>query len=363
MDRGATLSASVTGLPTDGRPLYVRLWYLRSGAWLSLDYTLTAATVAAGGGTGGGGTTNPYPQLTSPAPASALAGTSQVFQWTAAASTTQYWLTIGNTAGARDVADIDSGANLWATVSSLPSDGRTLYVRLWFLRLGSWTYVDSTVTAMSSAGTGGTGSGGGTTAAPQMLSPAPGSVLPGATVTFQWTASLLTTQYWLTMGTLPGLRDLLDLDRGLNVSATLNNLPTDGRTIYVRLWYLRLLQWTYVDFQYTAANTASAGAGTGGTGGTGTTVVPQMITPVPGTTLAGSTQVFQWTAAQYTTQYWIQIGNAVGTKDVADVNAGSNLAATITGLPRDGRTLYVRVWYFRNSQWTYLDFTLRASPV
>jgi len=38
------LSADVSGLPTDGRAIYVRLRYLANGAWESLDYQYTAAS-------------------------------------------------------------------------------------------------------------------------------------------------------------------------------------------------------------------------------------------------------------------------------------------------------------------------------
>ena len=39
---GASTSYTATGLPTDGRTLYVRLWSLVSGIWQFNDYTYTA---------------------------------------------------------------------------------------------------------------------------------------------------------------------------------------------------------------------------------------------------------------------------------------------------------------------------------
>ena len=48
---GATTSVQVTGLPTDGSPVYVRLWYLLDGVWYSLDYQFTAANGNSGGQT------------------------------------------------------------------------------------------------------------------------------------------------------------------------------------------------------------------------------------------------------------------------------------------------------------------------
>jgi len=46
--QGTALARTVSALPTDGRPIYVRLWTLfGNGAWVSADYTFTAATVVA----------------------------------------------------------------------------------------------------------------------------------------------------------------------------------------------------------------------------------------------------------------------------------------------------------------------------
>src|SRR5207248_1673710 len=62
VDQGMRLSATVSGLPANGSPLYVRLWSLVNGVWKRIDYTYTTA---AGTGTGA-------PQMTTPAPGSTL---------------------------------------------------------------------------------------------------------------------------------------------------------------------------------------------------------------------------------------------------------------------------------------------------
>jgi len=38
-----SLSTTVTGLPTDGRTIHVRLWFRIAGSWQSADYLYVAA--------------------------------------------------------------------------------------------------------------------------------------------------------------------------------------------------------------------------------------------------------------------------------------------------------------------------------
>src|SRR2546430_10266084 len=47
--QGTSVSATVSGLPVDGSPVYVRLWTLLGGTWQFNDYTYTAATLNVGG--------------------------------------------------------------------------------------------------------------------------------------------------------------------------------------------------------------------------------------------------------------------------------------------------------------------------
>jgi hypothetical protein len=112
--------AEVTGLPTDGRTLYVRLWSTIGGVPQFTDATLTAANIT------------PPAAISSPAPGSTLASSSQLFVWNdVGASGYQLW--VGSTPGAVDVGYFPSGLTTATSimVPGLPTDGRTLYVRLW----------------------------------------------------------------------------------------------------------------------------------------------------------------------------------------------------------------------------------------
>jgi hypothetical protein len=84
-DAGTSLSTVVSGLPTNGGALYVRLHSLINGAWQYNDYTLTAPLI-----------NGLKAQLISPAPGSTLSSTTVNFQWTGGTGATQYWLFIGS---------------------------------------------------------------------------------------------------------------------------------------------------------------------------------------------------------------------------------------------------------------------------
>ena len=148
---------------------------------------------------------------------------------------------MGTSAGALNLYSVNAGTSLSTTVNNLPADGSTVYVRLWTLASGTWVYNDYTYTAISQAA---------------MTSPANGSTLSGASVTFHWSAGT-GTQNTLYVGTSVGALDLYSVNAGAGVSATVPNLPTNGSTVYVRLWTLASGIWVYHDYTYTAFNSMS----------------------------------------------------------------------------------------------------------
>jgi len=111
------------------------------------------------------------PAITSPAPGSTLSDATQTFCWTDNDEpVTILRLFIGSRKGARDIySSGDLGTTTCNTVSGLPTDGSTVYVRLYYQEDGPWQYIDETYTASGGSGT------------PEITSPAPGSTLSGAT--------------------------------------------------------------------------------------------------------------------------------------------------------------------------------------
>jgi len=94
-----------------------------------------------------------------------------------------------------------------------------------------------------------------TVLASEVLSPVPGSTLSSNTVTFQW-QDTGSAQYYLYVGTSPGGLDLYHASQGTNTSVTVSGLPTNGSTIYVKLWTMESnnFSWVYNNYTYTAAN-------------------------------------------------------------------------------------------------------------
>ncbi len=101
-----------------------------------------------------------------------------------------------------------------------------------------------------------------------IVSPPPGSVLPGSTVEFVWN-DVGADQYALDVGSSQGGMDIYSANLGKSIRVTVTGIPTDGRTIHVRLWTVWGNQWNYTDFTYAAAQ------GNGGyDGGGNETVLP-----------------------------------------------------------------------------------------
>jgi hypothetical protein len=86
-----------------------------------------------------------------------------------------------------------------------------------------------------------------------LQTPAPGTVLAGATVTFTWSAGSGVAEYWLDVGTTPAWSDLLHQSQGTNLSGAVSGLPTTGQTVSVRLWSRFTGVWQqFNDYTYTA---------------------------------------------------------------------------------------------------------------
>ena len=212
------------------------------------------------------------PLVTNPVPGTQLAGGTETFQWSAnGASVSEWWLYVGTSVGGKEIHDSGSiGGALSATVSGLPTDGSTVWVRLWYVS-GSWQYIDFQYSTAAGA------------VEPAIIAPAPGAQLAGATETFQWSANNAVVSGWtLTVGASVGGNDYYDSGSlgGATLSATVTSLPVDGNVVWVRLQYFTDQLYS-IDYQYIAAVGTS---------------VPAIITPAPGAQLAGTTETFQWSA-------------------------------------------------------------------
>ncbi len=90
-----------------------------------------------------------------------------------------------------------------------------------------------------------------TTGPAVMLSPPPGSTFTSSSVTFNWSAGSATA-YFLFVGSSLHGADIYNSGMVTVHSKTVNNIPTDGRTIYVTLGSKVNGSWTFNSYTYKA---------------------------------------------------------------------------------------------------------------
>ena len=229
---GTVLTVTANGLPTNGSTVYVTLYSLVGGQWLSNAYTYMAYNVSGSQGV-----------ITTPTPGSTFTGSSETFDWTAGAGASAYWLDVGNTPGGNQYFQSGNLGNvLTKMVTGLPTNGSTVYVTLYSLVGGQWVPGAYTYTAFNASSSLGV-----------MQTPTPGSTLSGNVATFTWSAGSGATAYWLDIGSSQGGNNYYQSGNLGNVlTTTVYSLPADGSEIYVTLYSLVGGQWLNNQYTYTS---------------------------------------------------------------------------------------------------------------
>lgn len=308
-------SYTFTSMPTNGETIYVRLITNYSGSWVNADYTFTAAAQAS---------------LTSLAAGSVLPGPSVPFAWSPAIGATGYFLSIGSTGvGSNNIYNSAEKTVTSYTFNSMPTNGETIYVRLTTNYSGNWVHADYTYVAATQAA---------------MTSPTAGSVLPGPSVPFAWSAAAGATGYYLQIGSTGiGSSNLYNSAQKTVTSYTFAATPTNGETIYVRLITNYSGAWVHADYTYTAATQAA------------------MISPDAGSTFTGASVPFSWSAATGANGYFLQIGSTgVGSDNIYNSAEKTVTSYTFNGMPTNGETIYIRLITNYNGSWVHADYTYTA---
>ncbi|NVN92168.1 MAG: cadherin-like domain-containing protein [Desulfuromonadales bacterium] len=273
--------------------------------------------------------------MTAPVNASVLTGVSQTFTWTNTGASI-YQLFVGTAPGLSDIAITNASTSTSATITGIPTNGITIYVRLYSQFGGTWYFNDYTYTAS------------GTPTPATMISPVAASTLAGASQTFTWNVAGANL-FQLFIGTSPGLSNIAITNASTATSEKITGLPTNSSPVFVRLYSRYGTTWYFNDYTYTSA---------------GTPPVPApavLVSPVPATTLAGSTQTFTWTNTGATI-YQVFVGTTPGASDIAATNASPSTTATITGFPANGSTVNVRLFSQFNGTWIFNDYTYISGP-
>ena len=138
-------------------------------------------------------------------------------------------------------------------------------------------------------------------------------------------------------------------------------------------------RWYWVtDFSTTNDGTndgtnASTGGSGGSGGGTSPTPTPTpapappaapssptgvMTSPASGSTL-GVSATFTWAPGSDSSGYYFYMGTSRGSNNMLGVSMGTATSLTVSGLPKTGTTVYVRLWSYTSSGWKYNDYTYR----
>ncbi|MBI2474436.1 MAG: Ig-like domain-containing protein [Candidatus Taylorbacteria bacterium] len=226
---------------------------------------------------------------------------------------------------------------------------------------GTFT-VNGPVSGGGGTGGGGGGGGSGSSSTITYLSPASGSTIPVAEQLFTWNSVSGASEYWVQFGTSQGGNDIYSNTTGSNTSIRLYRFPTNVSKMHLRLWYRVNNTWAYRDFFYYLS---SLSGGTGNQGGNpwGTAGSISYVYPTAGSTLPSSNVLFVWNSVPYASSYRVQLGASKGSGETFDRNVGNALFANVSGLPTDGRTVYMRISYLVFDNWYYNDFTYQASNV
>jgi len=91
---------------------------------------------------------------------------------------------------------------------------------------------------------------------PRLTAPAYGSTISGTTVNFTWGPGSSTVQRYQfrVSAAEQGAGELYNTGTTLATNATVNNLPTNGGPVYVRLYYEVKGVWSYADYTFMALN-------------------------------------------------------------------------------------------------------------
>jgi hypothetical protein len=270
--------------------------------------------------------------LTSPAPGSTLTGPSETFEWLAGTGATEYDLHLGSTGVGSDNLYISGHiAATSKTVTGLPTNGQTIYARMYSLVSGTWEYIDYTYKAGSLA---------------TLTSPTPGSTLAGASATFKWSAVTGATNYMLAVGnTGPGSGDLYQ-GTTTALDATVTGLPLYGETIYARIFTQVNGSWEHLDYTYTEA------------------LQSYLYSPAPESHLTGPNATFYWSQGVGVTDYDLHLGTTgVGSDNLYISGHTTATSKAVTGLPTNGQTVYARIYSLMEGTWEYYDYTYTATSL
>jgi len=278
----------------------------------------------------GGSSTTVTTTLASPTPGTTLTGPSATFKWTAGTGATSFALWLGSKGvGSNNIWGSGETTATSVTFGGLPTNGETIYARLFATVDGVLEHYDYTFTAVMGA---------------VMTYPTPGSTLSGPYQTFEWSTPVGATAYDLWFGTTGvGSNNLWGSGSMTGSYLAFGGLPTNGGTIYVRLFTTLNGSLVYTDTTYTAVMGST------------------LTSPSPGSVLPSISATFQWTfTAGATYDLWLGT-TGVGSNNLWGSGQTTNTSVTFNALPTNGQPVYARLFTYVNQALMYTDAVYTAT--
>jgi sugar lactone lactonase YvrE len=340
-----------SGVPTKGVNLYVTLRYHLNGTWQTANYLFTEA-----------GTSAP-PAIQSVIPCAApgvpctLQSSTETFTWSTGTGAVAYELWLGSSVGGHDVYNSGASTNTSAIATGIPQNGVNLYATLLYRMNATWLTVPYVFTEA------------GTAAAPVLTTPVPCSSAtptlacqltnsPGSpSVAFSWSAGTGPTAFQFLLGTAaPGSSNVYN--SGVIAASTTTviapSVPTNGVYIYARLLWRTNGVWQHADYSYLEAGTPSQGS-------LYSPAPCTTVTPTSSCVLPGASATFQWNAGTGVSAYEVYVGTkGKGSSSIFNSGVLTGLQVTVSNLPTNGSTVYVRLYSKIDGAWQFTDYTYEA---
>ncbi len=189
-------------------------------------------------------------------------------------------------------------------------------------------------------------------AAPTLTEPAAAAVLANHDVTFRWSAltGCAFSGYHFRVKTVAGM------DAGGTTLVDVTTAATEHTHSFATSWDNQDLYWGV-----RAANAPPGSPWSVRSFRVVTESKASMISPTPGSRLAGVSQTFVWSPGQAAQAYLQWVGPAQGSHGYFGTLWIGDLSVTATGLPVDGSTVWVRLWTGLPSGWQYTDYQYSAA--
>jgi hypothetical protein len=170
------------------------------------------------------------------------------------------------------------------------------------------------------------------------------------------------TDYYIYVGSKPGKYDYIrtgfltpaSLGGSTSFAYDLSPLPTNGTTVWLRLWYRSVgcnRVWKWIDTSFTSEDLSPPP----------NPALPAIITPVPPASLSGSSVAMTWFPGMATT-FYLYVGSGLGQSNYYKSPPLVGTTHTILNLPANNSTVYVRFWYRLGNVWSFSDLTYTSAP-